>query len=139
MVTWANENAAFNNLEKAPIRWIIDDVNKFLAREIRRERRYDAIILDPPSFGRGAKGEIFKIEDDLPLILENCRALLSSKPMFVLFSCHTSGFTPIVMNHLMHQMMKGLKGNIDSGEMILEGKEGVFSLPSGTFARWSHE
>lgn len=137
MVTWANENAAYNNLEKAPIRWIIDDVNKFLAREIRRERRYDAIILDPPSFGRGAKGEIFKIEDDLPLILENCRTLLSSNPLFVLFSCHTPGFSPIVMNHLMHQMMKGLKGNIDSGEMVLEGKEGVFSLPSGTFARWT--
>ena len=73
MVAWARENAAINQLENAPIRWIVDDVNKFLAREIRRESRYDAIILDPPSFGRGARGEVLKIEGDIQQILSNCR------------------------------------------------------------------
>lgn len=137
MVSWARENAALNGLEGAPIRWIVEDVTKFLQREIRRGKRYDAIILDPPSFGRGAKGEIFKIEDDLPLILDSCRTLLSDHPLFILFSCHTPGFSPIVMHHLMTQLM-GNKGTIDSGEMVLEGADGVLPLPSGTFARWVH-
>ena len=100
MVTWAHENANFNGLEKAPIRWIVDDVKKFLARELRRESRYDAIILDPPTFGRGAKGELFKIEDDIITLLSECRQILTDHPLFLLFSCHTPGFSPLVMDHL---------------------------------------
>lgn len=138
MVAWARENAALNNIENAPIRWIVDDASKFLAREIRRGKRYDAIILDPPSFGRGAKGELFKIEEDLPRILEDCRTLFSDHPLFLLFSCHTPGFTPIAMQHLTAQMMHGLGGKIDVGEMVLEGGPQVLSLPSGTYARWTH-
>lgn len=138
MVAWARENATLNHLEGAPVRWIIDDVSKFLAREIRRERRYDAIILDPPSFGRGNQGEVFKIEEDLPIILESCRRLLSDQPLFLLFSCHTPGFTPIVMKHLLSQMMQGCSGKIDEGEMALIGNEDVLALPSGTYARWCH-
>ncbi len=138
MVAWARENAALGQLDKAPVRWIVDDVSKFLVRELRRGNRYDAIILDPPSFGRGAQGEIFKIEEDLADILKNCRALLSDDPLFILFSCHTPGFSPIVMDHLLHQMMDGLSGTIDSGEMCLTGEKNVFPLPSGTFARWRH-
>lgn len=136
MVSWARENAAFNQLESAPIRWIIDDVNKFLARELRRERRYDAIILDPPSFGRGSKGELFKIEEHIQLLLKQCRDLLSDNPLFVLFSCHTPGFTPIAMQHLLSQMMQGAHGVIDCGEMLLTGEQHVLSIPSGTYARW---
>lgn len=139
MVAWARENAALNQLEKAPIRWIVDDVSKFLAREIRRNNRYEAIILDPPSFGRGAQGEVFKIEEDLPKILDSCRELLSSKPLFVLFSCHTPGFSPLVMRHLLSQTMHGCGGVIDEGEMILRGEKEVLPLPSGTFARWQYE
>lgn len=135
MVEWARENAALNGLEKAPIRWIIEDVNKFLRREIKRGHFYDAIIFDPPSFGRGAKGEIFKIEEDILELLELVRSLLVEKPLFVLFSCHTPGFTPVVMKHLMEDMMKGKGGVIDSGEMVLQGER---PLPSGTFARWQH-
>ncbi len=139
MVAWARENATLNKLEKAPIRWIIDDVSKFLAREIRRESRYDAVILDPPSFGRGAKGEIFKIEEDLIPILNQCKQLLTPNPLFILFSCHTPGFTPITMQHLLSQMMANKGGHIDSGEMLLQGKDQkTFSLPSGTFARWQN-
>jgi 23S rRNA (cytosine1962-C5)-methyltransferase len=132
MVDWARKNAALNNLQEAPIRWIVDDVNKFLARELRRERRYDAIVLDPPSFGRGANGEVFKIETHLGPLLDQCRELLSDQPLFVLFSCHTPGYTPIAMTHLMTQKFGP---HVEAGEMVLEG-EGL-SLPSGTFARWT--
>ena len=138
MVTWARENARLNQMEDAPIRWIVDDVNKFLAREIRRKSNYDAIILDPPSFGRGSRGEVFKIEEDLPAILASCRSLLSEKPILFLFSCHTPGFSPLVMHHLISQTMKGLPGIIEAGEMVLKGTEGVLSVPSGTYARWTH-
>lgn len=131
MVDWARNNARLNGLEEAPIRWIVDDANKFLQRELRRGRRYDAIVLDPPSFGRGAKGEVFKIEDHLIPLLEQCRDLLSDQPLFVLFSCHTPGFTPVTLTHLLGQVFGS---NIEAGEMLLEG-EGL-PLPSGTYARW---
>lgn len=136
MVSWARENALLNNLEKAPIRWIVDDVRKFLMREIKRGKRYDAIILDPPTFGRGNQGEIFKIEEHIGELLVHCRALLSAAPLFVLFTCHTPGFTPIVLQQLLQQMMQGIKGEITTGEMLLEHSSSN-SLPSGAFARWS--
>lgn len=139
MVAWARENAGLNKLESAPIRWIVDDVSKFLARELRRESRYEAIILDPPSFGRGSQGEVFKIEDAIRKLLKSCRDILSEKPLFILFSCHTPGFSPLVMEHLMGQMMAGLPGTIDAGEMVLRGNKDVLPLPSGTFSRWRDE
>lgn len=135
MVAWGRENAQLNGLENDPIRWIIDDAAKFLMREIRRGVRYDAIILDPPTFGRGAKGEVFKIEEDILPILQYCKALLSENPLFILFSCHTPGFSPLVLRHLLSQMMNGSQGIIDEGEMVLKGEKAL-SLPSGTFARW---
>jgi 23S rRNA (cytosine1962-C5)-methyltransferase len=135
MVSWANENAKHNGLKEAPIRWIVDDVNKFLKREIRREKRYDAIILDPPTFGRGSKGEVFKIEEAIQELLHDCDQLLSDTPLFVLLSCHTPGFTPIVLRHLLDQTFG--TGKIMEGEMLLEGKEGVYPIPSGTYAIWT--
>lgn len=139
MVTWARENAALNHLENAPIRWIVDDAEKFMQREVRRGRCYDGIILDPPTFGRGARGEIFKIEEDVGQLLDLCRQLLSDRPKFILFSCHTPGFTPMVLEHLLSQHTSGLNGTIDSGEMFIEGEKDAFNLPSGCFARWSHD
>lgn len=138
MVAWARENAALNHLEKAPIRWIVDDVSKFLIRELRRGSRYDAIILDPPSFGRGAKGEIFKIEEEIINLLKSCKQLLTDKPLFILFSCHTPGFSPLVMEHLLKQVLQQIPGQIDVGEMLLEGNQSIFPVPSGTFARWRY-
>lgn len=135
MVAWARENAVANGLQEAPIRWIIDDAMKFLAREQRRGVRYDGIILDPPSFGRGSKGEIFKLEDQLLELLSACKSVLSEKPLFVLFSCHTPGFSPIVMDHLLRGMMEEYGGSIDVGEMTLTGN-GALPLPSGVYARW---
>lgn len=134
MVAWARENAALNKLSDAPIRWIVEDVMKFLTREIKRGTRYDGIILDPPSFGRGSKGEVFKIETDLHELLKACRSLLSENPLFFVLSCHTPGMTPIVLHHLISQLM-GKKGSIETGEMIIPGNK-TFDLPCGSYARW---
>ncbi len=135
MCDWAVDNAARSNLRGKPIRWICDDARKFVGREIKRGVNYDAVILDPPTFGRGAKGEVFKIEDDLPPLLDGCRQLLSARPRFVLLSCHTPGLTPIILHHLLSQMMAGHKGVVESGEMVLSGEKAL-PLPSGTYARW---
>ena len=138
MVEWARQNAALNGLESAPIRWIVDDVGKFLEREERRGRRYDGVILDPPSYGRGAKGEIFKIETDLPPLLGSIRRVLSDTPFGVLLSCHTPELTPIALSHLLSQEFGDLRGGrIEHGEMLLRGpSERVLPVPSGSFARW---
>ncbi len=136
MTDWARENARRNGLAAAPIRWIVDDVPAFLAREERRGRVYDGIILDPPSFGRGAKGELFKIEERINPLLDQVRALLGVSPLFVLLSGHTPGFTPRVLQNLLEQATDGLGGGVDSGEMLLEGAAGVRPLPSGAYARW---
>lgn len=127
-VAWARENCALNGLEKAPIRWIVDDVIKFLQREVRRGNFYDGIILDPPTFGRGSKGEVFKIEKDLPEILRLCFSL---KPSFVILSSHTPGYTPLVLHHLLKQASEG--GKIEMGELVIPGP---LDLTSGTYARW---
>jgi 23S rRNA (cytosine1962-C5)-methyltransferase len=136
MVTWARENAELNELAEKPIRWIVEDVKKFLLREIKRGSLYEGIILDPPTFGRGANGEIFKIEEEIIPLLEDCRRLLSDRPSFVLFSCHTPGFSPLVMQHLMTQSMSGLQGSLEVGEMCIDGKNKTFDIPSGTYAKW---
>jgi 23S rRNA (cytosine1962-C5)-methyltransferase len=134
MVDWARENAALNHLQKAPIRWIVDDAMKFLRREQKRGSFYDGIILDPPTFGRGAKGEVFKIERDIMPLLDLCASLLSKKPAFVIFSCHTPGFTPLTLQHLLGQTMP--RGHIDAGEMALHSPDTI-SIPSGSFAKWT--
>jgi len=133
MVQWARENAALNGLEKHPIRWIVDDVMKFLKREMRRKKYYDGILLDPPSFGRGAKGEVFKIERDLSELLFLCKELLSEKPLFLATSNHTSGITPTVLRHLHEEV---LPGPFEVGELLLKAKHGR-DLPTGTFAMWA--
>ena len=136
MVQWARANAALNGLENHPIRWIVDDAHKFLNREIRRGRRYDGIILDPPTYGRGGNGETYKIERDLTETLRLCRALLSDSPLFLLLSAHTPGHTPIVLGNVLTQALRGLGGAVTSGEMVLAGTPDVFPLPSGAYARW---
>lgn len=133
MIDWARDNAALNSLEKAPIRWIVDDALKFLRREIKRKRKYDALLLDPPSFGRGAQGQVFKIERDLPLLLELCQAVLTPRPSFILLTCHTPGLTPKVLHNLLSQTFPQLA--IQSGEMLVQSQS--FPLPSGCFARGS--
>lgn len=135
MVAWARENAKLNGLDTHPIRWIVDDVNKFLTREIKRGRRYDAILLDPPSFGRGKGGELYKIEHALLETLQLAQKVMSDKPCFVYLTSHTPGFTPIVLKNLIQQLLG--KGQLDCGEMLLTGSGDTFDVPSGTWARWT--
>lgn len=139
MVDWARKNAEQNCLKKHPIRWIVDDVHKFLAREIKRGRKYDGIVLDPPSFGRGTRGETYKLERDLPKTLSLCRSLLSEHPLFILLSAHTPGVTPMVLNHLLADALSGIdrSGSYECGEMLLEGDSGTRPVPCGCMARWS--
>jgi len=130
-VAWARENSQLNGLEKAPIRWIVDDVLQFLKREVRRGRLYTGIILDPPTFGRGSRGEVFKIEKDLPEILRLAFSLLVKGPAFLILSSHTPGYTPLVLKHLLSQEVS--HGTIEAGELVVPGP---LPLPAGTYARW---
>lgn len=134
-VSWAKENAKLNHLEDQEIRWIVDDALKFLKRELKRGVVYDAIILDPPSFGKGSSSQIFKIEKDIHLLLSLCRQLLTNKPNFVFFSCHTPGFTQKTMAHLMDEYFGDLPGSVVSGEMLIKGDQ-TLDLPSGTYGLW---
>jgi 23S rRNA (cytosine1962-C5)-methyltransferase len=135
VVDWAKRNAEISRLQERPVRWLVDDALKFVKRETRRNNRYQGIILDPPSFGRGPKGEVFKIEDDLLPLLDECRTLLAEDALFILYSGHTPGFTPLVMyNQLTTIAPKG--GQSEFGEMVVVDQQGR-PLPSGTYARWS--
>lgn len=135
VVDWARKNAHLCALQERPIRWIVDDALKFVKREQRRATRYHGIILDPPSFGRGPQGEVFKIEKDLMPLLEACAALLADDPLFILYSCHTPGFTPLTLSNQLDEMMGRRKGEIEAGEMTVRDGSGRL-LPSGAFARW---
>ncbi len=131
-VAWARENAALSNLDNAKVRWIVEDVRKFIEREIRRESFYDGIILDPPSFGRGTQYEVFQIENDINPLLQLCKKVISPKPAFVLFTCHTPGFTPIVMKQLLESHFgRGAEG----GEMKISSTSS-FLLPAGSYGLW---
>lgn len=128
MVEWARENARLNDLAERPVRWIVDDAHKFMRRELRRGRRYDAIILDPPTFGRGANGETYKIERDLKETLALVKELLSDTPAFVLFSSHTPGLSVKVSENILGQLWP--EARLESGEMLLGDK-----CPSGIYTR----
>jgi len=136
MVQWARRNADANGLANHPIRWIVDDAHKFLSREIRRGGTYDAIILDPPTFGRGQNNEMYKIEKDLPETLNLCRQLLSGNPAFILLSAHTPGYSPVVLDNVLGQSMSSYKGSTTTGEMLLTGAPGVLPTPCGVYSRW---
>lgn len=138
VVDWAKENARLSRLEERPIRWLVDDAFKFVQRESRRENRYQGIILDPPSFGRGPKGEVFKIEDDLMPLLEACKQLLAPDALFLLLSCHTPGFTPITLRNEVLEAVEGRGGRVEEGEMLIPEQSGRM-LPSGAYARWQAE
>ena len=136
VVDWARDNAALNGLAERPIRWIVDDCAAFLARETRRGRRYHAAILDPPSFGRSARGAVWKIEDAVPDLLDLLKAVLVERPEFVMFSCHTPGFSPIVLENLLAERLPRPR-EVLSGEMTVAESGSGRLLPSGVATRWS--
>lgn len=136
MVTWAKENALASGLGNAPIRWIVDDCVKFVEREIRRGKTYDAIIMDPPSFGRGPKGETWKIEEAVFPLLQTCMGALSSTPLFFLINSYTTGLQPAVLAYMLGIVMKPYGGTIDAQEIGLPVSFNGLVLPCGASGRW---
>jgi 23S rRNA (cytosine1962-C5)-methyltransferase len=135
---WASENAQRTGLPKEAIRWIQDDAMKFVQREIRRGVKYDGIIMDPPRFGRGANGEIWKLEDDLPKLVEESRKILSETPLFFLINAYTADLSSIAVRNLLSGVMKNSGGTIESGEIgLTETGPEERILPAGIFARWN--
>lgn len=137
VVTWCHENAELSGFAQRPIRYIVDDCIKFIEREMRRGKTYDAIITDPPSYGRGPKGEIWKIEDEMYRLLSDCACLLSEDPLFVLVNSYTTGFSPYVPANIMEiTIRKKAGGRITAGELGLPVKDSDVVLPCGVYARW---
>ena len=137
MVTWAHENARSSGLEDAPIRWIVDDCMKFVEREIRRGNHYDGIIMDPPSYGRGPKGEIWKIEDAIHPLVKRCSELLSDHPLFFLINSYTTGLAPAVLAYMLSiEIGKKYGGKVRTEELGLPVTETGLVLPCGASGRW---
>lgn len=135
-VDWAKENQKLSGLGDTHIRWIVDDVVKFLKRETKRGEKYDAIIMDPPSYGKGPKGEVWKIENKLPQLLELCRQVLSDQPLFVIFNMYSTELSSISVANLLSDMMKSLSGSMDSGELAIKQENSERLLPMSIFAIW---
>ncbi len=136
MVTWAKENALSSGLSDAPIRWIVDDCVKFTEREIRRGNRYDAVIMDPPSYGRGPKGEIWKMEDMIFPLLVLCEKLLDKEPLFFLVNSYTTGLQPAVLSYMMHTVLDKYGGRISADEIGLPVSANGLVLPCGASGRY---
>ena len=136
MTAWAKENVEASHLKDKPVRFIIDDVIKFVQREIRRGNKYDAIIMDPPSYGRGANGEVWNIEDNLYQLVELCSKVLSDNPLFFLINSYTTGLAPTILANILKMTLKLNKGKVTSGEIGLPMKDSDIILPCGIYARW---
>ena len=140
MVSWAKENAKLSGLADAPIRWIVDDCAKFVEREIRRGKTYDAIIMDPPSYGRGPSGEVWKLEDNLYPFVKLCMQVLSDKPLFVIINSYTTGLAPSVLGYILHLLAcQRFGGKVMWDELGLPCTESGMALPCGATGRWVSE
>ena len=138
MVAWAKENAASSGLADAPIRYLVDDCVKFVEREIRRGNKYDGIIMDPPSYGRGPKGEIWKIEESVFPFIQLASQLLSDKPLFFLINSYTTGLQPAVLSYMLHTVLDPIhKGTVEAEEIGLPVKGNGLVLPCGASGRWT--
>lgn len=137
MVAWAKENAVVSGLKDAPVRWLVDDCVKFVEREIRRGNHYDGIIMDPPSYGRGPKGEIWKIEEKIHPFIRLCTKVLSEKPLFFLINSYTTGLQPAVLSYMMNtEIMPQFGGRVEAEEIGLPVSSNGLVLPCGASGRW---
>ena len=136
MVAWAKENIASSGLSDRPVRFIIDDVTKFVQREIRRGNKYDAIIMDPPSYGRGKNGEVWQFENNISDLIELCREVLSDDPLFFLINSYTTGISSKVLENMLSLKLKRKNGKLSSGEIGLPMKDSNLVLPCGIYGRW---
>lgn len=134
MVSWAKENIAVSGLSDRPVRFIIDDVTKFVMREIRRGNKYDAIIMDPPSYGRGKNGEVWQFENNIADLVDLCSQVLSNNPLFFLINSYTTGISSKVLENILSLKLK--KGKLSSGEIGLPMKDSNLVLPCGIYGRW---
>lgn len=140
MVAWARENAALSNLSDRPIRWIVDDCEKFVAREIKRGKRYDIVIMDPPSYGRGPGGEVWKLEDQIYQMVDLCSGVLSDDPALFLLNSYTTGLPPSVMQYLLGvTIQKKFGGSVSAEEIGLPVTQSGLVLPCGSTAIWKAE
>lgn len=139
MVSWAKENVVSSGLEDKKIRYIVDDVNKFVSREIRRNNKYDAIIMDPPSYGRGANGEVWQFENNIYDLVQLCTKVLSDNPLFFLINSYTTGISSTVLENILNlTVAKNHIGKITSGEIGLPMENSKLILPCGIYARWEN-
>lgn len=137
MVAWAKENVESSSLKDKKVRYIVDDVLKFVQREIRRKNKYDAIIMDPPSYGRGANGEVWQFEENIADLIKLSMEVLSDKPLFFLINSYTTGISPVVLQNMLQIEMKDkYKGKVTSGEVGLPMSNSSLVLPCGIFGRW---
>ncbi|GAK58370.1 SAM-dependent methyltransferase [Candidatus Vecturithrix granuli] len=137
VVAWGKRNQQLSGLDDRPIRWIVDDASKFVQREVRRQRQYDAILMDPPSFGRGPKRELWKIEQHLTDLLADCRQLLSPEPLFVLLTMYSLDQSALLIANLLQDMLRGYGGAIEVGELALKPTSSEKALSMSIFGRWS--
>ena len=136
MTAWAKENVVSSGLEKKSVRYIVDDVFKFVNREIRRGNKYDAIIMDPPSYGRGANGEVWKFEENIDELIKLCSKVLSDNPLFFLVNSYTTGISSTVIENILKMDLKIKHGKYSCGEIGLPMTDSKLTLPCGIFARW---
>lgn len=140
MISWARENAASSGLLDKPIRWLVDDCEKFVAREIKRGKRYDAIIMDPPSYGRGPNGEVWKLEDNIYDLVKLCVGALSDNPLFFLLNSYTTGLSPSVMAYILGEAVgEKFDGKVTADEIGLPVEKSGYPLPCGSTAIWQKD
>lgn len=136
-VAAARENAALSDMADKPVRWIVDDASKFVAREVRRGRRYDGILLDPPKYGRGPDGEVWKLEEDLPALISDCRQLLDENSRFLFLTVYAVRMSALAIGELLRQEFADLGGTVECGELTVREEARGLLLPTAIFARWS--
>lgn len=135
-LNWAKENAALSSLSDKPIRWILDDARVFVQREIKRGRKYDAIIMDPPAFGHGANKELWKIEEHFLPLIEDCMKILSENPIFFIINGYSAGYSALAYKNNLLNLEKKIGGKVEVGELTIEESNSQRLLPAGIFARW---
>jgi 23S rRNA (cytosine1962-C5)-methyltransferase len=136
-VSWAGDNAKNSGLGDSPSRWIVEDAVKYVERELKRDSRYEALIIDPPTFGRGPRGRVWKIEKELSAFMERCRMLLSDNARFVLLSAHTPGVTAATLKNMLAPLVNERGGKLSAGDMVQKATQSPMLLPAGVFCRWS--
>ena len=138
-ITWARQNQSLSGLDQRPIRWLVDDVEKFVKRELRRSSQYDGLILDPPKFGRGPEGQVWEFFDALPTLLKDCRGLLSRQPLFIVITAYAIRASALSLYYPLGKMVAGLGGHLATGELALVERSAGRLLSTAIFARWQIE